>query len=253
MVKSMTGNRHRAAHEIEHGLLLARGDTEAIWGWATPAGQRRAARRAALITRAVGLNPGMRVLEIGCGTGLFTEMFAASGAHLDALDLSPHLLDKARQRGLPPDRVVFRLGRFEDGDINGPFDAVIGSSVLHHLELAPALRRIRRVLADGGWMGFAEPNYMNPQIFVTYKLRRFFPHISPDEDAFFKERLKRSLESAGLTSVQITPFDWLHPQTPKPLIPAVERVGRILETTPLIRSFSGSLLIRAQKPPSGQS
>ena len=30
----------RAKHEIEHGKVLATGDTELIWGWGTPTGQQ---------------------------------------------------------------------------------------------------------------------------------------------------------------------------------------------------------------------
>jgi len=119
----------RAEHEIKHGVWLAERDTETVWGWGTPAGKLRAKRRAELIIRGAGLSSGKRVLEIGCGTGLFTEMFAASGATIVAVDISEELLEKARLRGLPAHQVTFLAKRFEDCDVDGPFDAVIGSSV----------------------------------------------------------------------------------------------------------------------------
>ena len=57
----MTGNTsERAQHEIAHGKMLAEGDTEAIWGWGTPAGQVRASRRGELVAQAAGLGPGFR-------------------------------------------------------------------------------------------------------------------------------------------------------------------------------------------------
>ncbi|HYL79629.1 MAG TPA: methyltransferase domain-containing protein, partial [Candidatus Acidoferrum sp.] len=122
-----------AQQEIEHSRRLAASHTELTWGWETPAGRMRARRRAALIASGAGLGPGMRVLEVGCGTGLFTELFAQTGVAILATDISEELLVKARARGLPEDRVQFLRGRFEDQGIGGPFDAVIGSSVLHHL------------------------------------------------------------------------------------------------------------------------
>src|SRR3712207_6059544 len=70
------GVSSRASHEIEHGKKLSMGHPEDIWGWGSPAGKLRASRRAGLIARGAGLRPGVRALEIGCGTGLFTEMFA---------------------------------------------------------------------------------------------------------------------------------------------------------------------------------
>src|ERR1700730_7439138 len=157
--------RLRADREIKHGEWLAAHDTETVWGWGTPAGRIRARRRADLIIAGATLSPGKRVLEIGCGTGMFTEMFAATGATIIAVDISPELLTKARSRGLPPGQVTFCERRFEDCDVEGPFDSVIGSSVLHHLEIGSAIRRIKDLLKPGGKLSFAEPNMLNPQVF----------------------------------------------------------------------------------------
>ncbi|MCX7681740.1 MAG: methyltransferase domain-containing protein, partial [Anaerolineae bacterium] len=111
----------RAKHEIEHGRRLAQGDTERIWGWGTPAGQVRARRRAELIAAGARLGPGIYALEIGCGTGLFTEMFARTGATLVAVDISPDLLERAQRRGLPAGQVLFLAKRFEECEVEGPF------------------------------------------------------------------------------------------------------------------------------------
>src|SRR5437588_1935 len=148
----------RALHEIEHGKKLAAGDAELTWGWGSPAGQVRARRRGAFIAERARVGPGRRVLEVGCGTGLFTEMLAETGADVVAVDISPELLEQARRRGLPPDRVKFLCKRFEDCDVHGPFQAVAGSSILHHLEVEPSLRKIYDLLAPGGYLSFAEPN-----------------------------------------------------------------------------------------------
>src|SRR5207248_152965 len=86
----------RAEREILHGRHLAVLETETVWGWGTPAGQLRARRRAGLIVEGARLSPGQRALEIGCGTGLFTEIFASRGAEIVAVDISGELLDKAR-------------------------------------------------------------------------------------------------------------------------------------------------------------
>jgi 2-polyprenyl-3-methyl-5-hydroxy-6-metoxy-1,4-benzoquinol methylase len=238
----------RAEHEIEHGKWLAAGDTEAIWGWGTPAGQLRARRRGGLVAEAAGLRPGARALEVGCGTGLFTEIFAASGANIIAVDISEELLDKARQRGLPVPRVRFLAKPFEECALDGPFDAVIGSSILHHLDYKAALAKMCRLLRPGGVLAFAEPNYLNPQVWLERNFRQFFPYTSPDETAFVRWQLRRDLLGAGFEAPRITPFDWLHPSTPRLLIPCVRAIGTVLEYLPLLREFSGSLLITARRP-----
>jgi len=240
----------RGQREIEHGRKLVEGGAERIWGWDTPAGRVRAVRRARLIAEGAGLAPGVRALEIGCGTGLFTELMAKTGAEIVAVDISDELLDAARLRNLPPDRVRFLHKRFEDCDVDGPFDAVVGSSVLHHLEIEPALRRAFELLKPGGVMSFAEPNMLNPQIAIQKNIGFIKRRLgdSPDETAFVRRSFRRLLESVGFTGVCITPIDWLHPSTPRPLIGVVGAIGGVLEAIPLIREFSGSLHIRCVRP-----
>ena len=240
----------RAAHEIEHGRKLAQHEPEQIWGWGTPAGQIRAARRADLIIRGAALAPDKRALEIGCGTGNFTEKFARSGAKIVAVDISPDLLEKARARGLPESQVRFLAKPFEQCDVDGPFDAVIGSSILHHLDIQPALAKILALLKPGGIMCFAEPNLVNPQIMAQKNVPWIRERLgdSPDETAFVRWPLRRLLLKTGFESVAITPFDWLHPATPKGMIGAVKAAGRLFEKTPLLKELAGSLLIRASRP-----
>ncbi len=243
----------RAANEIEHGDWLAQGDPELAWGWGTPAGQLRARRRAALIAEGGGLGPGVRALEIGCGTGLFSSLFAATGARLIAVDISAPLLERARARGIREDQVRFVVRRFEDCEIDGPFDAVVGSSILHHLDLKAALARIRDLLSPGGRMCFAEPNMLNPQVLAERTCRSWFPAVSPDETAFIRSRIAAEMASTGFTDVRTVPFDWLHPATPSAWIPTVMKVGGWLENVPGIREFAGSLLISARRPRSRTS
>lgn len=238
----------RAEREIEHGKLLAHMDAELIWGWGTPAGRRRALRRASLIAGGAQLGPGKSVLEIGCGTGMFTEMFAKTGACIIAVDISKDLLQKSEARNLPKTRVRFIEKRFEDCDVDGPFDAIVGSSILHHLELEDALSRIYHMLKPGGVMSFAEPNMLNPQVFAERKFRRLFPYVSPNETAFVRWALRSTLHEAGFRDIDIIPFDWLHPSVPQPLVGLASSMGRILERIPIVREFSGSLYISAVRP-----
>ena len=243
----MLAHNEKAQHEIEHGVLLASQDTEKSWGWGTPAGKIRARRRAKLIIAASELNLHKKVLEIGCGTGLFTEIFAETGANIIAVDISPELLQKAKARNLPPTVQVLEK-RFEDCDLDGPFDVILGSSILHHLAVKTALAKIYQLLKPGGVISFAEPNFLNPQVFLERKLRKWFPYTSPDEIAFVRWHLKKDLEEAGMIKIEITPFDWLHPFTPEKIIPQVKSFGDVLEKTPILKEFSGSLLIRAERP-----
>jgi SAM-dependent methyltransferase len=240
----------RANHEILHGKKLAMGHPETTWGWGTPAGKLRAARRAELIAEGARLGPSQRSLEVGCGTGLFTELLAASGAEIFAVDISSELLDLARGRGLPTTQVHFLERRFEDCDVDGPFDSVVGSSILHHLDVNVSLRRIYELLRPGGAISFAEPNMLNPQVAVmkNVPLVKAWLGDSPDERAFVRWTLQRQLMDAGFREVEVRPFDWLHPYTPAAWIRIVRGIGGRLEDLPIVREFAGSLYIRAIRP-----
>jgi ubiquinone/menaquinone biosynthesis C-methylase UbiE len=129
------------------------------------------------------------------------------------------------------------------------FDSVVGSSVLHHLEIEAASREIYRVLKPGGTMYFTEPNMLNPQV----ALQKNIPWIkrklgdSPDETAFFRWPLRRLLKQTGYRDIRIDPFDFLHPKTPVFLIDVVKALGHLLEKMPIISEFAGSLYVRAAK------
>ncbi len=240
------------AGEVEHGERIAE-NAESVWNWSSPAGRVRATRRAALIARAAELTSGMHVLELGCGTGLFTERFAASGAKVHAIDISNDLLTQARERSLGDD-VVFALDDAENLSFaDDSFDAVVGSSVLHHLDLECALHEAVRVLTPGGRMAFAEPNMANPQIALQRSVPAFrrWAGESPEETAFFRWRLARRLRRSGFVDIRIQPFDFLHPFVPESLIPVVRGIGRVVEQLPLVREIAGSLLISARRGEEG--
>jgi len=239
--------RDRVTKEIQHGRFLAKYGAGEIWNWESPAGKLRWARRVKMLSTHLGA--GMRVLELGCGTGYFTRELARSRADIVAIDVSPELLELARANYSAPN-VRYEIQNASALSYpDAVFDSVVGSSVLHHLEIEEALREIHRVLKAGGTIYFTEPNMLNPQIAVQKNVPWVKRKLgdSPDETAFFRWPLRRLLEQTGYRDVRIDPFDFLHPQTPVPLVGRIDVLGRFLENVPVISEFAGSLYIRAIK------
>jgi len=237
----------RLSKEIQHGHFLAQYGAEEIWNWESPAGKLRWARRARMLSS--HLKSGMSVLELGCGTGSFTRELARSGAEVVAIDVSLELLEIARASCSAPN-VQYQIQNAHALSYSeGVFDSVVGSSVLHHLEVEKALRDVYRVLKPGGTIYFTEPNMLNPQIAIQKNIPWVKRRLgdSPDETAFFRWPLRRLLERTGYRDLRIDPFDFLHPRTPVRLIDRVNAFGRFLESVPVISEFAGSLYIRAIK------
>lgn len=246
----MTGPSDRLRREIEHHREIAP-RAEIVWNWESPAGRHRARRRAALFVERCRLEPGRRALEIGCGTGVFLSQVARCGATLHGVDLSGELLAQARARLAAAPNVRLERGNAEElPHRDGTFDAVYGSSILHHLNLVRALAEAYRVLRPGGLVAFAEPNALNPQVALIFHVESLKPHfaVSPDEMAFSRFAARRALRAAGFVDEGVKPFDFVHPSLPSRTLGAAARVGGLLEGTPILREIAGSLLLTARRP-----
>jgi len=237
----------RIAKEIQHGRFLAEQGAGEIWNWETQAGKLRWTRRVKMLS--THLRAGMRVLELGCGTGYFTRELARSEAEIVAVDLSPELLEIAKTHSSTPNVHYEIQNACALKCADAVFDSVVGSSVLHHLDLKKALPEIYRVLKQHGSIYLTEPNMLNPQIAIQKNVPWVKRKLgdSPDETAFFRWPLRRLLEQTGFHDVRIDPFDFLHPKTPGFLVTLVSCLGTFLERAPLISEFAGSLYIRAVK------
>jgi 2-polyprenyl-3-methyl-5-hydroxy-6-metoxy-1,4-benzoquinol methylase len=235
------------ADEVANADRLLELGAEDAWGWDTPAGVRRVARRVEFISRQLELAPGKTVLELGCGTGIFTRRIAATGAQIIAVDLSQKLIDEAR-RQLPAGAKV----EFVVADLMQPrelagrrFDGFYCVSVLHHLDLERALPAIADLLEPGARFAVTEPNMDNPinryVIFTDDLERRARMGVSASERAFRKDELGEALTRHGFAVDLLEHRDFVHPKVPAPLVPLVEKLSHLAERTPGLRRISGSL------------
>jgi SAM-dependent methyltransferase len=241
------GHQERIAAERRQGELVATGAEDA-WGWLSPAGRIRADRRARFIAASCGLGPGISVLELGCGTGEFTTRLVETGCTLTAVDISEATAAICRRR--VGDRAEVVVGDIErDPGVEGPFDAIVGVSVLHHVDLDACLDATFALLRRGGHFAFSEPNMRNPQVWaerhvgVVAKVRKVTAH----ETAFRVEELRATLERAGLVVTTCEPYEFLHPATPRAAIGIVTALERLATATPL-RAIAGSILVAGRRP-----
>jgi SAM-dependent methyltransferase len=109
------------------------------------------------VIRRAALQAAQQVLDLGTGTGSVATKAASlvmPGGNVTAVDISPEMLDLARQRSasLGLSNIEFLEGRAEELPVpTGRFDAVLASlSLMYVIDRAAAAREIARVLRPGG-------------------------------------------------------------------------------------------------------
>ena len=113
--------------------------------------------RQATVARA-GVQPGQRILDIGCGTGSLTLAAArrtGPTGQVFGIDASPAMIEVAARKRAPASaQVSFRAGLIERLEFpDQSFDLVLSSLMMHHLPAGlqqRGLLEIRRVLKPGG-------------------------------------------------------------------------------------------------------
>src|ERR1700722_3640565 len=111
------------------------------------------ARTAGPLLESVGIEPGMRVLDVATGPGYVAGAAAASGATVVGLDFSPSMGAQARVRypGIEFHQGDAELLPFDDGS----FDAVVMNfGLLHLARPEAAIEQAYRVLVPGGRYAF---------------------------------------------------------------------------------------------------
>ncbi len=216
----------------------------------TKAGQWRVRRRISFFIEHANINEGSKILEIGCGTGEYTQHLAATGADICAVDISSRMIQLAKKKCLFYD-VKFEIADMLDLPYSsGYFDAVVGNTILHHsYNLNSVFSEIRRVLKNHGRIAFSEPNMLNPQIALQKNIS-FLKEMAgdtSDEIAFFRWHMAKILKKEGFEDIEVRPIEFLHPYTPDIFVSIVNDISNIFEKIPVIREIGGSLLISAAK------
>ncbi|CAN5149204.1 class I SAM-dependent methyltransferase [soil metagenome] len=146
---------------------------------------------------------GKRVLDVGCGSGLYaTEAAARGAAEVLGIDVAPAMLDLARQRAVDNgvvDRCSFVTGAFPDTRPDTAYDASIVMGVMDYIADPPEfLRALRECTTGTAVLSFPSRHWLRtPLRKVRYRIKRcplWFYDVN---------EVDRLLRDSGFTSVAV--------------------------------------------------
>ena len=169
--------------------------------------------RLAHVERLVGGLAGRRVIDVGCGGGIFSESMAEKGASVTGIDLGEKAIKVAMLHRLESGAEVdYRLVSAEEAALaeGGAYDVVTCMEMLEHVpDPASTVRACARLVKPGGWVVFSTINrnaksFLFAIVGAEYVLRllprgthEYAKFITPSE-------LAAHCRAAGLATADIT-------------------------------------------------
>ncbi|SEG46756.1 Methyltransferase domain-containing protein [Thermomonospora echinospora] len=233
-------------------------------GKSSAKGERGITKRLDALSRQTALR-GDRLLDVGCGDGVYTVRLADGFSGVEAIDIQEDRLalftERIKDTPLQRSITVRAMSAAELDYPDASFDLVTAIEVMEHVaELPRTLAEIHRVLRPGGRLCITTPNRWFPfeTHGVLYRGRRYPSSRAPfvtwvrpvhrrfsDARTFTAAELRQHLAEAGLRTLSV---DYMMPPFDRSGIGRrIRDVTDRIERSPL--SFFGmTLIVTAEKP-----
>lgn len=169
----------------------------------------------ATLLPAADLQPGERVVDVACGTGVITRLAATQvgpTGSVTGIDVAPDMIEVAKRNPNPGVNVDWRVADAADLPFDdGSCDVVLCQMGLMFMGDQPAaLAEMRRVLAPGGRLAINTPGRIQPPFELMEQA--LVEHISPDLGPFVRavfsmhdpDAVAALFQSAGFDRVEAT-------------------------------------------------
>ena len=202
------------------------------------------------------MSPGMKVLELGCGTGSIIFLLAEWGAEVIGIDISEEAIrqakGEAKRRGIENKILLLEMDAEKLDLPDNFFDIICGIGILHHLNLQNTYREIARVLKPTGRAIFLEPLGHNP---VINYFRSKTPHLrSPNEHPLLKHDIKlagqffRIVKAEWYSLFSLCAIPFLKTILKEPVLVIGEAMDRFLLFNSEIGKFAWQVILILEDP-----
>ena len=230
--------------------------------------RRFVSRRAEKMAKIAGFDDGSTVLEVGCGTGIYTIYWVKSCKKFFGLDISEGMLKRAKTKiDSDSNSVLFVEGDAENLPFRGAcFDVVLSVNTIEHMDDIPlALKEMKRVCKEGGRIALSMPNdnfsskyrekliqTLKRLIKLTFKGQSISQTSKAYNDDFTHRHLTMEDVNQLLNEIGIVvEFKLFMGFVPHQIIPVriaryfvfMETLERILEKIPWIKEWGGTITI----------
>jgi len=143
-----------------------------------------------------------QVLDVGCGTGLFSYMAAKKGAKVIGIDYSKEAINIAQKSHIHPNLLYqnFDISNFP----NKKFDIIVSLGTLEHMDNPfQILKKFKNFLKNNGKIIITSPNWTNPRGYMLMCLYLLFDapitladlhYLTPKDFEIWAKKLNMNLK-----------------------------------------------------------
>lgn len=158
----------------------------------------------------IGDASGKRILDVGCGSGVFIVELTKRGAYVVGVDYSNKMLEEAKRQlsffKVPKSRYALKNADATKLPFkNGEFDVILATGLTDYLsdeQNRLFINEAKRVLAKNGKLIVSFPVAQSPFSFlrtgVGLKIRQQLFNLPPIENSFTEDRIKSHLATVKL-------------------------------------------------------
>ncbi len=194
------------------------------------------------------------LLEYGCGRGSGSMQWLKQGARVTGIDISSEGIKQAIKRiektKYQADYYVMDAENtsFDDGS----FDIIVGTGILHHLNLTQCYQELSRILKPDGHIVFVEPLGHNPFInlyrWLTPKMRTEHEHPLSQRDVKLLGQYFQKIDAEyySLTTLLAVPFRNM--RFFSRLHTILGKIDQVMFALPFIKRYAWMTIIHAYNP-----
>jgi ubiquinone/menaquinone biosynthesis C-methylase UbiE len=203
--------------------------------------------------RLMGLKRGARVVDLGCGSGVFSDLLQRAGFECVGLDISQKLIAIGRRK--------YPNVEFVEGDVErlpfpaASFDGVLLSGLVHHFpNKSRCAAEIYRILRPGGRFVAFDPNRWNPFMWL-YRDRSspFYSSVgvTENERPLLARETRDVFRRAGFTVdtdyLSNLRYRYLASAKVRWLLPIYNAIDGVLFSLPFAKPFRSFVLTFGEK------